>query len=562
MEQPQKSTHLCRQILRLARHGQLAGDYIREVSRLIVDFVGCDAVGVRIVDRNRFLRCEALLGVEEPLSVEILHGKKDKSGVTIPVQEVDSPLERLCDDVISGRRTPATPGWTAEGSYWTGDIGAVVAGESDKRTTGEVESGYKTVAIMPFATEDRLNGLLVLKSRKESFFDQNQIEAYEDSAKMLGIAWSQRRTQIALRGRVKELTCLHGIAKLASAPGESLENTLGEAAELLPATWLYPDIASARIEFAGQNFQSGGFAESPFMQVTDIVVGDKTCGSVTVAYSEMPRELDEGPFLKEERRLIEAIATELAIIIEAKRMEQEAEALHEQLRHADRLATIGNLAAGLAHELNEPLVSILGRAQLIEKMPGLPDQAVTDNNRIVAAALHAREIISKLKLFARQAPRRTETVSLNDIVRDGLFLVESRCQEANVELVQNLSSDEPLVEADRGQLYQVLVNLVVNAEQASSGGDRITIRTELDGNEAVLSVDDTGSGIEPGTIEKIFTPFFTTKENEGTGLGLAVVQGIVVAHRGEIKVASKSGRGTRFEVRLPSVTSTLEAGDD
>ena len=562
MERHRKSTNLCRQILRLARHGLLARDYIREVSKLIVDFIGCDAVEVRIVDRNRFLRCEALAGVDVPPGVEILEGRRGEGGGVKPVLNADTPLERLCDDVISGRCDPGAPEWTAEGSYWTGDFRAPAAVARGGLAAGERGSGSRSIAIIPFATEDRFNGLMLVKSAEKAFFEKDQIEAYEDSAKMLGIAWSQRRTQIALRGRVKELTCLHGMAQLASTPGESAESILDKAVELLPATWLYPEIASARIEFAGRRHETSGFVESPFMQVTDIVVGGNACGSVTIAYSEMPRELDEGPFLKEERRLIEAIATELAVIIEAKRMEKEAETLQDQLRHADRLATIGHLAAGMAHELNEPLVSILGRAQLIGKMPGLPEQAAADNERIVAAALHAREIISKLKLFARQSPTRMERVSLNDIVRDGLFLVESRCQKANVELAQELSVEEPLVEADRDQLYQVLVNLVVNAEQASSRGDRITIGTGVDGNDAVLSVADTGTGIAPDTIEKIFTPFFTTKAAEGTGLGLAVVQGIVVAHGGRIDVDSTPGQGTRFAVRLPRVRSKLEAGDD
>ncbi|MCK5643801.1 MAG: ATP-binding protein, partial [Gammaproteobacteria bacterium] len=414
---------------------------------------------------------------------------------------------------------------------------------------------FRSLAIVPFTIQDKDRGLLLLKSKQRDYFstDEKKIGPYEDIARVLGIALTQLRAQVALRERVKELTCLYGIAKVAARPDISLEEILQGTVELLPPGWLYPGVASARIVFGDHAYSTSDFRKDCQTQAAEIVVDGERRGTIEVAYSKEMPELDEGPFLKEERNLINAIAREVALIIENRHKEEDKKHLQEQLRHADRLATLGQLAAGVAHELNEPLVSILGFAQLVGKSPSIPDQVRKDNEKIVAASLHAREVINKLKLFARQAPPHKDRVDLNDIVHDGLYFVESRCAKAGIELVRELESDIPKVVADAGQLYQVLVNLVVNAMQAMPDGGRITIRTARRDTDVALCVEDNGIGMDKGVLKNIFTPFFTTKDvNEGTGLGLAVVHGIVDSHSGSITVDSAVGRGTRFEVLLPT----------
>jgi signal transduction histidine kinase len=263
-------------------------------------------------------------------------------------------------------------------------------------------------------------------------------------------------------------------------------------------------------------------------------------------------ELDEGPFLKEERNLINAIATELAAIIERQHIQEQQRQLQEQLRHADRLATIGQLAAGVAHELNEPLGSVLGFAQLAKRGIDDPVRAIRDIEKIESASLHAREVVKKIMVFARQTPQQKTAVNLSQVVEEGLYFLESRCAKAGIKLTQNLASDLPEITADRSQLYQVLVNLVVNAIQAMPDGGTIDIETGRKDQSVVLTVSDSGVGIEEEILEKIFVPFFTTKDiDEGTGLGLAVVHGIVTAHKGTVIVKSIMGEGTIFTVSLP-----------
>jgi two-component system NtrC family sensor kinase len=363
---------------------------------------------------------------------------------------------------------------------------------------------------------------------------------------------SSRSSQRALTERVKELTCLQKIAQVAAVPDLSLDAILRRIVELLPSAWQYPQIAFARLRVDGRSYVTPGFRPSNWKQAARIVVGGSRRGVVQVYYTRQMPELDEGPFLKEERNLIDAVARQVALIVEQKQAEIDKSKLQHQLLHADRLATIGMLAAGAAHELNEPIGNILGFAQLAKKCPGLPVQAKRDIEKIEAASLHAREVIRNLLIFARQTTTQKTRINLNEVVADGLLFLEARCAKQGIELVRRLAPDLPEITADRGQLNQVLFNLVVNALQAIDSGGKITVQTQRRGNRISLTVQDTGCGMSDEVMEQIFIPFFTTKDvGQGTGLGLPVVHGIVTAHGGSIHVTSQLGRGTCFVVRLP-----------
>ncbi|HUT58403.1 MAG TPA: ATP-binding protein [Phycisphaerae bacterium] len=360
-------------------------------------------------------------------------------------------------------------------------------------------------------------------------------------------------TDAALRERVKELTCLYGIAQIAARPAMSLEEILPGIVGILPPAWQYPGVTHARIVLDGRTYASPGFREGSQRLAAEIVVGGVRRGSVHVFYTEEKPECDDGPFLKEERSLLNAVARQVALILEHGETEEDRLKLRDQLRHADRLATIGLLAAGVAHELNEPLGNILGFAQLAKKCQGLPPQAKADMAKIEAASLHAREVIKNLLVFARQmSPQKTQ-VDLNSVVEESLYFLESRCAEQGIESVCCLAPNLPAIHADPGQLNQVLVNLVVNALHAMPMGGELTVRTESRDDLILLIVEDTGIGMGEETIDEIFIPFFTTKDiGQGTGLGLAVVHGIVTSHGGSIKVQSKEGQGSRFEIEFPA----------
>jgi len=359
--------------------------------------------------------------------------------------------------------------------------------------------------------------------------------------------------KVALRERVKELTCLYGIAQIAGQPSISLDEVLQSIVELLPCAWQHPEIATARVTLDGTAYETPGFRNRPPKQTAEIIVGGVPRGSVELVYLEQKPELDEGPFLKEERNLINEVARQVALIIERRQAEEDKLKLYAQLRHSDRLATIGMLAAGVAHELNEPLGNILGFAQLVKKNSEVSASAKEDIAKIETASLQAREIIQKLLVFARQRPPKKMRLDLNQVVQDSLYFFEARCAKEGIELVHALSSNLPEITADPVQLNQVMVNLVVNALQSMSGTGKITIATRFCNHNVHLIVEDTGAGMSKEVLEKIFVPFFTTKDvGQGTGLGLPVIHGIVTAHSGSINVKSRPGCGTRFEIRLPT----------
>ena len=236
----------------------------------------------------------------------------------------------------------------------------------------------------------------------------------------------------------------------------------------------------------------------------------------------------------------------------AREADLERTRLQEQLRHADRLATLGQLAAGVAHEINEPLGSVLGFSQLLKKSPGLSKQARKDISKIEDASLHAREIVKKLMLFGRQMPPQKTNINLNMLIEEGLYFLRSRCKKSGIRIDLQLDPDIPEIPADQSQIYQVLVNLAVNAMQAMPDGGNLTIKTKTGENFVSMIVKDNGSGMDGETRKKIFMPFFTTKDiGEGTGIGLSVVHGIITSHGGRIKVESEINKGSAFEVQLP-----------
>ncbi|MBN2309125.1 MAG: PAS domain-containing sensor histidine kinase [Candidatus Hydrogenedentes bacterium] len=367
-------------------------------------------------------------------------------------------------------------------------------------------------------------------------------------------------TTSALQERVKELTCLLQMAEIAGKPGISMETILQQTTQLLIPAWQYPEIASARIVLDGEVHAAPCFRQSPYAQRADIAVHGAHRGFVEVVYLEERPERDEGPFLREERNLITAVAQQLASVVERNQAELDRVRTATQLRHADRLATLGVLAAGVAHELNEPLGNILGFAQLAKKCPELPDPARHDLEKIENASLYAREIIKKLLTFARQMPPEKRLADVNQVVQEALSLFEARCVTAGVEVERDLDPHLPAITADPAQIQQVIVNLVVNALQAMPDGGALRLRTRADGRSVSLHVEDSGTGMSPDVSQQVFIPFFTTKDvGQGTGLGLPVVHGIVTAHEGTIRIFSEEGRGTRVEIRLPVAPATAQA---
>jgi len=233
-----------------------------------------------------------------------------------------------------------------------------------------------------------------------------------------------------------------------------------------------------------------------------------------------------------------------------------AETLHntqQELLHKEKLASMGQLAAGVAHEINNPLGTILLFAEAMHKDTPENDPRRDDLRMIVNETTRCKNIVADLLNFARQQEMLAQETDVHKLLER---VIEEMCRQPSfggLEIVRNFSPDLPTIQADADQLQQVFINLLNNAAEAIEGGGTITLTTRsVNGYWVEIKVSDTGYGIPEEHLSKLFTPFFTTKPpGKGTGLGLSIVYGIVKMHRGQITVQSQVGRGTSFTVTLP-----------
>lgn len=243
----------------------------------------------------------------------------------------------------------------------------------------------------------------------------------------------------------------------------------------------------------------------------------------------------------------------LAIAIN-KRDEQLRRQAQEEIRRSERLAMIGRLASGVAHEINNPLGSILLFTRLL--LQGAPVEGLQRDNleRIERETRRCQNIVQGLLEFARKREPKVEEVNINDAVDKTIQLFENQAMFHNIEVVKQSQPDLPTASADLGQIMQVFANIIMNAVDAMNGHGVLTIRTALVEAQRCIEIgfSDTGCGVPPEELDKVFEPFYTTKGvGQGTGLGLSVSHGIIQAHGGTIKVHSRVTEGTTFVVSLP-----------
>jgi signal transduction histidine kinase len=290
-----------------------------------------------------------------------------------------------------------------------------------------------------------------------------------------------------------------------------------------------------------------------------LVVHDQVIGALLLANKWA------GPFNDADRSFIETVAGSVAIAMENARMYEQVHAqlkelekknaqlleTQAQLIQSEKLASIGELTAGLTHEINNPIGIILGFAQLI-------GQHETDNRLrgyaelIVSETMRVKRVVDNLMGFARHSSLDLRRVDLRDVLLKVINLIEYQLTRDNIHLHYTPSDSPVWVLADENQILQVLMNLIQNARHAMPEGGDLSLHTQLDARMGSITVTDTGIGIAEANIGRIFDPFFTTKPvGQGTGLGLSVSYGIVKRHGGDILVTSQPGAGASFVVRLP-----------
>jgi len=285
---------------------------------------------------------------------------------------------------------------------------------------------------------------------------------------------------------------------------------------------------------------------------------------------ELEELVDSFNRMRERLKLAVAELNEMQQTLESKVDErtQQLKAAQRKLIQSDRLATLGQLAASVAHEINNPVSGVLNLSMLLERLmasgnypPGREAEFRKYLSLISTETARVGRIVSDLLAFSRRSKPQRAPADLNRLVRTTIGLADHKLKLISAEIVLDLQENLPLVECDASQIQQVILNLVLNGAQAMQprGGGKLTIRTRLIPHEenVELCVQDTGEGIAPENLSKIFDPFFTTKaEGKGVGLGLAVLYGIVKAHEGEVEVLSQRNEGTKFTVTLPLKSSS------
>ncbi|MBI4610290.1 MAG: GAF domain-containing protein [Candidatus Rokubacteria bacterium] len=275
-----------------------------------------------------------------------------------------------------------------------------------------------------------------------------------------------------------------------------------------------------------------------------------------------------GGFTDRDARLLEVSASQAAVMIRNAHLYQQVNEAYESLKatqaqlvQAEKLAATGQLAAGVAHEINNPLSVILGFSSLaLEKQPS--KELGDDLETIRTQALRAAKIIRDLLVFARPRPHERVPVDVNEALRQTLSLQAYHLSTDQIEVVWNLAEPLPKTLADRGQLQQVILNLVLNAHhamKATHGRGTLWIETGSNRTHVWAKVRDDGPGIAPELLPRIFDPFLTTKPvGQGTGLGLSISYGILQAHGGQLLAESEAGRGATFTIMLPAIESEVK----
>ena len=395
---------------------------------------------------------------------------------------------------------------------------------------------------------------------------KQEINAHQQAEKQ-----KQRLLQ-DLAERVKELTVLHRTARLLQNEQKTGMELLQEIAGILPPAWQYPEVAAARVMFDGAEYTTPNFSPTPWKLCAAFTTPDGKHGAVEIVYLEERPEEVEGPFLAEERSLINSVAEMLMSYLEGKEAEtrvaqitrelvernEELWRLQKEMGRVEPLAALGRLTGMIAHELGTPLNTALGHSQFLSE----EELTKGGRRRLKTIQEQIQRMVNVVQYYLSRArgsqPARSQ-VNVNKLVLETLELLKPVFEQHELQVRTALAESLPPLWAHHGSLQRVLINLLNNAVDALKEGGTVTIATrvaagslETNKDGVVVEVTDTGQGIAPEALLKVFDLFVTTKEpGKGTGLGLAVCQEIVKSHGGTIQITSELGEGTCVRVFLP-----------
>lgn len=356
-------------------------------------------------------------------------------------------------------------------------------------------------------------------------------------------------TKEKLKERIKELECLYEISTIINQSGPDVTETFDKICYSLKRAWRFPHNAIVELKVDEHYIVTSRLPQETVFQYAKILIFKQEIGYIKVHYPA-PQFTQEN-FLQEELILLFTIANDINAYYE-KHLNKEREAVVKQnAERVDRLSILGEITAGIAHELNTPLGNILGFAELISQKK-LDKESEQDVKKIISAAIYSREIVKKLMFFSCEMPNSMEILEIKPIVTQVLSFLEPKFKKQRVKNKLHFENATLKARLDNIQFSQVLFNIVLNSLYVAPEDSVLTITVTNDDAYFYIEIADEGSGIADEIKSSIFEPFFTTKPlGEGTGLGLSVVHGIIKSHKGDINVMDNKPTGTIFKIKLP-----------
>ena len=553
------------QVLELLNEPSDPAEIFSYILQRIKDFTGAEAAAIRLREGEDFPFYETIgfsirfVTRENHLIARDAKGAILRDGNGCPV------LECFCGQVITGRVAKAFLSSTKGGSFWTGGSNALAARIDDRfRLRNRCgEAGYESLALIPLRSGSAVIGLLQLCDKRKRFFRKDMVVFFEHLGASIGVALARKQAGESLQRSERKYrdlveTLQEGIwavdqdgctlfvnSRMAAILGYAVDEMLGKHLH----DFVIDGDREACAKFMGRRCE--GVAER---REFVLVRKDRT---------HVIAELTAAPVYDEEKEYTGALAGVMDIT-SRKKTEADKAAIEQQLLHSQKMEAIGTLAGGVAHDFNNMLTGVLGHAYMLQKKAEPGSDVFRSSEVIVAAALRAAELTKQLLGFARKTKMRNISVDVHRVINDVVSFLKHAINK-NVELVTEFEARNLFVMGDPGQILQVVMNLAVNAGDAMPEGGRLAFGTKVEdvtanlqlgvesvppGTYLVISVTDTGTGIETEIIERIFDPFYTTKK-KGSGMGLATAYGIARSHGGWIKVESSPGKGSTFNVYLP-----------
>ena len=550
----------------------------RDILHLLKEYVGAEAAGIRMRSGEDFPYLEAI-GFPDGFIME--ESSLLTCGGQTAACEEDGGLRLacLCGSVIGGGPAGPSPFFTDRGSLWTNTASALfsTARADIASLRGRcVREGYESIALVPLRSGDEIVGILQFADKRPGLFTGENIEYLENMGSTIGIALLRKEAEERIRAseenyrdifenamegmfrRTPEGLLLSVNPALARIHGYAspVEMVLDVVDTSKKGLWVHPEERARYGELLENEGAVRGFAAEQYRKDGSVYLASFNTRAVAGA---------DGKIL-----YYDGIVQDIT----DKRM------LEEQLRQAQKMEAIGTLAGGVAHDFNNLLTVIMGFSNLIQMKIGRDDHLRPYVDQIVASANKAADLTQSLLAFSRKQRIDPEPHKMNDVVRSTAKLLKRLLPE-DIELKVGLCDTDPVARLDLTQIDQVLMNLATNARDAMPKGGLLLIKTGettlgeafrkahgfgTPGRYVLLSVSDSGVGMDPQTMARIFEPFFTTKEvGKGTGLGLASVYGIVKQHEGYVTVESDLRTGTTFDIYLPLVehgTSQEDAPTD